>query len=892
MNEPGMRGVAPEEALRLWQETLGVGSGKDEAVVERLRSSYRSVRERAALLAERIAVDLPGFTVHDMRHLHAVWDLADKLRGERRFNPLEVYVFGVALLIHDLGMGVAAYPGGVAEIRADRRWADAFALSGGVHAVGSPGRAAAERDATAVVLRTRHAEHAEGLAAASWAGPNGPEFLIDDSELRDALGAVIGRLAASHGRSTDALLEAFPVDLGAPADLPSDWRIDALSLGALLRVADAANVDGSRAPAFDDALHQARGVSREHWDFQSRLARPYVNDGSLTFTSTQPFKQTQSAAWWLAYETLRMVDDECASVDRLLRDHGRQPLAAAGVRGAATPRQLAKLVQVDGWIPIDASIYVGDVAALVGSLGGANLYGARPWVALRELLQNASDAVLAHRALGGLEGDEGRIVVGLERHNDYQVLSISDDGVGMSERVILLGLLNFGRSFWDTTLVLDELPGLSATGFRSTGRYGIGFFSAFMLGPRVVVTSRALSLAPDETVVLEFGQGVAGRPVLRPAAPPEQLRRPGTKVEVWLRDDPVDSGGLLWHNDREMRSLGELCGTIFPAPEVDLIVRESGVQRRICKGGDWRTLPGPDLLSRIAGTPLDSVLDEIEDQMNPKLENEEPRGKNDEGIGLVRRAIQTHLRSIHDENGRVVGRASILPSIFQPYEVGLGVLCVGGLRAQALSGGIAGIFLGEPLRAARDAARPLAASGELGRWATEQADLIGKSDMTPRMKFACASAIRGLGGDVQGLPVCLGASGWMTEDELRQAGLPSEIVLVFEVLFHSEYSEHGPVALHPHVFATEFFADESSAELRGVPRGGGHDPMFDGAGGILDRRSLGAIVAEAAAASWGVSAEVVARTSEDSPDGEIEIGVLDGRPFTALETIVLRRPQR
>jgi hypothetical protein len=105
MNESGMCGVATEDALCLWQETLGVGSGKHETVVDRLRSSYRSVRERAAVLAARIAVDLPDFTVHDVRHLYAVWDLADKLRGERRFNPLEGYVFGVALLIHDLGMG-------------------------------------------------------------------------------------------------------------------------------------------------------------------------------------------------------------------------------------------------------------------------------------------------------------------------------------------------------------------------------------------------------------------------------------------------------------------------------------------------------------------------------------------------------------------------------------------------------------------------------------------------------------------------------------------------------------------------------------------------------------------------------------------------------------------
>jgi hypothetical protein len=195
--------------------------------------------------------------------------------------------------------------------------------------------------------------------------------LIDDSGLRDGLGDVIGRLAASHGRSIDALLAAFAVNPGAPREMPQTWTIDALSLGALLRVADAANVD-ARAPTFDQALHQPRGSSAEHWTFQRHLARAYVHNESLVITSSRPFESSESAAWWLAYDMLRMVDDECTTVDRMLRDHERQPLAASGVAGAGSPSQLAKHVRVDGWSPIDASVYVGDVASLVASLGGEN----------------------------------------------------------------------------------------------------------------------------------------------------------------------------------------------------------------------------------------------------------------------------------------------------------------------------------------------------------------------------------------------------------------------------------------------------------------------------------------------------------------------------------------
>jgi hypothetical protein len=878
--------MSDEENLSIWQESLGLDEGPHAHLAERLRTSYRAVRVRAQVLNQRIAQDLPDFTVHDMRHVLGVWRLADQLKGDRQLNPLEGYVLGVAILIHDLGMAVAAYPGGLETVRDDLRWRDALAVSGSAEAPPeSPERIAAEKSATAAVLRLRHAEHAAELPSVHWEGPHGPEYLVEDGELRNGLGAPIGEVAASHGRSTDALLEDFRTELGAPAGFPSEWRIDALVLGALLRVADAANVDSGRAPAFDEALQQPSEGSAPHWGFQGLLATAYVKDGSLTFTSS-PFERSQAPAWWLAYETLRMVNAECVAVDQLLRDQGRAPLAASGVSGIGSPRQLANFVRVKGWHPVDATVHVGDVAALVESLGGEALYGANPWVALRELLQNASDAVEAHRSLGGLGKGEGRVLVEVAEGGDGAWLSVEDDGVGMSERVILDGLLDFGHSFWGSSAMLDEFPGLATTGFQSTGRYGIGFFSAFMLGDRVVVTTRGTAGSPSDTQVLEFGRGLSGRPLLRPADASERMNRPGTRVAIRLHSglDRVDT--LAGRAYPSIRSLADLVGMVYPAAEVDLVVREHGVRKRVSLAGDWRTIPFHALLRRVTAGGIDEVLTMEDDEtLASALLIEEVRGS----VDFIGHAIRRHARPLVDsDTGEVVGRAVLLPTTASFDEAGAGVICAGGLRASALGAAVAGVVHGQPRRASRDEAQPLIGASDLAAWATDQASLIRTVDTTQAIKYQCAEIVRGLGGDVLDLPICRSATGWMSRADLKDVDFPEEIVLVFEsALRGEEFEGRSPVTLHPHVFATDFFRSEALYPL--VSRSERHDD--DGVFVSIDRASLGALVAEAVADAWGCAVEDIRSSEEDHLDVPTEIGIADGRPFIVLEAIKLRPPK-
>jgi hypothetical protein len=90
---------------KLWERTLGStrGSIAEQRRKERLRTAYQVFRERAAHLAALIPRDVPGLTDHSVHHLDALWEIASMLSETiEPFNPLEAFVFGGAILLHDL----------------------------------------------------------------------------------------------------------------------------------------------------------------------------------------------------------------------------------------------------------------------------------------------------------------------------------------------------------------------------------------------------------------------------------------------------------------------------------------------------------------------------------------------------------------------------------------------------------------------------------------------------------------------------------------------------------------------------------------------------------------------------------------------------------------------
>lgn len=752
---------------------------------EFFRTQYLSIRERVAQLVSRISVDLPGMTVHDISHLDALWDTASSVaEGAVNVNPAEAFVLGGSILLHDAAMSLAAYPGGLAEVCSTVAWKDAIARL----ALASEESVCEEFDVenppTEIVqrvvpdvLRRLHAERAEELAEQAWRTADGSQvYLVEDSELRRFYGPTIGQIAHSHWWSVQKLEQEFSEDLGALANRTLN-RVDRVKLACLLRVADALHLDSRRAPRFLRAITNPSGVSALHWSFQERLARLHIELDAVVFTTGQPFGREDAEAWWLAYDTLNAVDRELRDVDLLLQGRGREVLKARRVKGAGSPEILARSVQTRGWRPVDARLQVSDVPRIVENLGGSKLYGNDPTVALRELIQNAADAVQARRKYQKRPADWGLITVGLLPEGDRMWLVVEDNGIGMSEQVLTGPLLDFGTSFWRSPLAMEEFPGLMAAGMHAIGRFGIGFFSVFMLGPIIRVYSRRCDKGQDSGRLLEFRGGTSSRPILSPVSGEPVPIDGGTRVEVLLKDNPHQAGGLLHINSftKQTMSLGALVGAVAPNLDVAIATMVPEGAQPVARPGDWLKISDLDLVHRL----------------NPTLD----RSKED-----TPKADRELMQPIQDASGQVFGRAFISPSRYSFFREG-GWVTISGLRAARLQN-VEGVLLGEAVTAARDSAQPIAPKEALAQWASRQAELIVASVKDEERQARSAEVVLDCGGDIGALKIIRWGSDWLTagefEGRLRSC---TELTISFDGEF--EYDENQD-DVHPKEFREDF----------------------------------------------------------------------------------------
>src|SRR5277367_4970395 len=109
---------------------------------------------------------------------------------------------------------------------------------------------------------------------------------------------------------------------------------------------------------------------------------------------------------------------------------------------------------------------------------------------LRELISNASDACdkLRYEAIAdpALIGDEGAPKIRIIPDKKANTLTIADTGIGMDRQELIDNLGTIARS--GTKSFVSRLKE-AKDGTGLIGQFGVGFYSAFMVAERIVVTS-------------------------------------------------------------------------------------------------------------------------------------------------------------------------------------------------------------------------------------------------------------------------------------------------------------------------------------------------------------------------------------------------------------------
>ena len=155
---------------------------------------------------------------------------------------------------------------------------------------------------------------------------------------------------------------------------------------------------------------------------------------------------------------------------------------------------------------------------------------------LRELISNASDAAdkLRFEALAKPEllGDDAELTIRIGFDKDAKTLSITDNGIGMSRDELVENLGTIARS--GTADFLEQMTGDEQQDAQLIGRFGVGFYSAFIVADAVTVETRRADLEGSAGVRWQSdGQGdFTIEPLEREAR--------GTTVTLQLKDNETE----------------------------------------------------------------------------------------------------------------------------------------------------------------------------------------------------------------------------------------------------------------------------------------------------------------------------------------------------------------
>lgn len=119
------------------------------------------------------------------------------------------------------------------------------------------------------------------------------------------------------------------------------------------------------------------------------------------------------------------------------------------------------------------------------------LYNEDPKYGVRELLQNAIDACNEREYIESKKGSKYTPRIKVEIDREAETFQITDNGIGMSEDVIINYFLVSGASFRNSDIWEGKFKRNHSSVISRTGKFGIGVLAAFLLGSQAEVTTRS-----------------------------------------------------------------------------------------------------------------------------------------------------------------------------------------------------------------------------------------------------------------------------------------------------------------------------------------------------------------------------------------------------------------
>ena len=161
-----------------------------------------------------------------------------------------------------------------------------------------------------------------------------------------------------------------------------------------------------------------------------------------------------------------------------------------------------------------------------------SLYTSRE-IFLRELISNSSDALdkLRFESTSGTDiaDKDSPLEIVIHLNEKKNTITVTDTGIGMTKDELISNIGTIAKS--GTSDFLKQLAESKADANNIIGKFGVGFYSVFMVAKNVVIKTR--SFKKDKKAVGWMSDGLGNYEIYELG---EQLPR-GTSVEIHLKDD-------------------------------------------------------------------------------------------------------------------------------------------------------------------------------------------------------------------------------------------------------------------------------------------------------------------------------------------------------------------